>query len=216
MQALLLSWWMLLLQGSTLVVQLLVLQGSKLNSNSIVWIWIGEMLQGFPSSIFVFRRQVVVLLHGSTCESLVATLAACKDKAFGKTLEELLNNITKLIVYAPIKHISLSRNLPRLIGIPPANFRASPQSFSTRFSLSPDKVRAAIERTIFQMLGYVPLIIMCTVGNRRGSGGSLLRHTPSSGKILQTKLQHCGSIIDAAYTGSACIWPLNQALLVMS
>ncbi|KAH9670102.1 Tyrosine decarboxylase 1 [Citrus sinensis] len=87
---------------------------------SIVMDWMGKMLK-LPSS-FLFSGTGGGVLHGSTCESLVCTLAAARDKALEK-LGGGFDNITKLVVYASDQtHFALQKSA-KLIGIPPANFR---------------------------------------------------------------------------------------------
>ncbi|KAH9718719.1 Tyrosine decarboxylase 1 [Citrus sinensis] len=162
---------------------------------SIVMDWMGKMLK-LPSS-FLFSGTGGGVLHGSTCESLVCTLAAARDKALEK-LGGGFDNITKLIVYASDQtHFALQKSA-KLIGIPPANFRPLRTSFSTEFSLSPDTVRAAVEDDIKS--GYVPLYLCATVGT---TGAGAVDPIEELGKIAnEYKLWlH----IDAAYAGSACI-----------
>ncbi|KAE8677015.1 hypothetical protein F3Y22_tig00111558pilonHSYRG00041 [Hibiscus syriacus] len=103
---------------------------------SIVVDWIGKSLK-LPSS-FLFAGTGGGVLHGSTCEVAVCVLAAARDKA----LNELggWEHMTKLAVYASDQtHFTLQK-AAKLVGIPPSNFRLIETSFSTVFSMSPEKV----------------------------------------------------------------------------
>ncbi|KAJ0079551.1 hypothetical protein Patl1_23016 [Pistacia atlantica] len=163
---------------------------------SIVMDWMGKMLKLPSSSLFCGTGGGV--LHGSTCEAVVCTLATARDKA----LEKLggCEYITKLVVYASDQTHFTFQKAAKLVGIPSSNFRALTTSVSTEFSLSPEKVRAAIEDDIKS--GLVPLYLCATVG------------TTGSGAV--DPLQELGEIareyklwfhIDAAYAGSACVCP---------
>ncbi|KAJ4721192.1 Tyrosine decarboxylase [Melia azedarach] len=163
---------------------------------SIAMDWMGKMLK-LPSS-FLFSGTGGGVLHGSTCEAIICTLAAARDDALRRLGGS--ENITKLVVYCSDQtHFTLQKGA-KLIGIPPSNFRSLPTSFSTEFALSPETLRAAIEDDI--KCGLVPLYLCATVG------------TTSTGAV--DPIEEWGKIahnyklwfhIDAAYAGSACICP---------
>uniref|UniRef100_A0A6N2NFR7 Tyrosine decarboxylase n=1 Tax=Salix viminalis TaxID=40686 RepID=A0A6N2NFR7_SALVM len=122
-------------------------------------------------------------LHGSTCEAIVCTLVAARDRTLRNIGAE---NIAKLVVYASDQtHSTLLKGV-KLVGIPSSNFRCLSTSFSSEFSLSPQLLEDAIENDI--KAGYVPLFLCATVGTT----------------ALKYNLWFH---IDAAYAGSACICP---------
>ncbi|KAK3226826.1 hypothetical protein Dsin_006688 [Dipteronia sinensis] len=163
---------------------------------TIVMDWMGKMLK-LPSS-FLFSGTGGGILHGSTCEAVVCTLAAARDKA----LEKLggSENITKLVVYASDQtHFTVEKSA-KLIGITKSNFRVITTSFSTTFSLSPENLRAAIEADV--KAGLVPLYLCGTVGTTACGAVDPIKEL---GKIARE--YEMWFHIDAAYAGSACICP---------
>ncbi|KAK4850591.1 hypothetical protein QYF36_008106 [Acer negundo] len=163
---------------------------------SIVMDWMGKMLK-LPSS-FLFSGTGGGVLHGSTCEAVVCTLAAARDK----TLEKLggSENITRLVVYASDQtHVTVEKSA-KLIGITKSNFRVIPTSFSTKFALSPENVRAAIDEDI--KAGLVPLYLCGTIGTTACGAVDPIMEL---GKIAREYKMWFH--IDAAYAGSACICP---------
>ncbi|XP_021898231.1 tyrosine decarboxylase 1-like [Carica papaya] len=162
---------------------------------SLVMDWMGNMLK-LPSS-FLFSGSGGGVLHGSTCEAVVCTLAAARDK----TLNQLggnYQNITKFVVYASDQtHFTLQK-AAKLIGIPPSNFRSLTTSFPSGFSLSPEKLQSAIKDDIKS--GYVPLYVCATVGTTAAGAVDPILEL---GKVAQE--YNLWFHIDAAYAGSACI-----------
>ena len=164
---------------------------------SIVMDWMGKMLK-LPSS-FLFSGTGGGVIHGTTCEAVVCTLAAARDK----TLNELggnWENITKLVVYASDQTHFTFQKAAKLVGIPPSNFRLIQTSFATEFSMSPELLRLAIENDIKS--GLVPLYICATIGT---TACGAVDPIAELGKVAdEYKLWlH----IDAAHAGSACICP---------
>ncbi|KAK9292944.1 hypothetical protein L1049_020926 [Liquidambar formosana] len=168
----------------------------------IVMDWMGKMLK-LPSS-FLFSGTGGGVLHGSTCEAIVCTLAAARDEA----LEEIGSDcITKLVVYGSDQtHFTLQK-ASKLVGIPQANFRSLATSFSSEFALSPDVVRAAMEEDV--AAGLVPLYICATVGTT--ATGAVDPVEPLGHIAKEHKVWFH---IDAAYAGSACICPEFRHYLV--
>ncbi|KAL5799124.1 hypothetical protein ACOSQ2_003944 [Xanthoceras sorbifolium] len=158
--------------------------------------WMAKMLK-LPSS-FLFSGTGGGVLHGSTCEALVCTMAAARDKALEKL--EGNENITKLVVYASDQTHLTFQKAAKLIGITKSNFRAITTSFSTKFALSPENVRAAIEEDI--KAGLVPLYLYGTVGTT--SSGAV---DPIKELAIISREYKIWFHIDAAYAGSACICP---------
>ncbi|KAJ4950717.1 hypothetical protein NE237_027549 [Protea cynaroides] len=162
----------------------------------IVMDWMGKLLK-LPRS-FLFSGKGGDVLHGSSCESIVCTLAAARDKVLKEMGGHM--NITKLVVYGSDQTHSCLQKAAKLVGIPPSNFRPITTSSSMGFSLSAHDVRVAMEEDLAS--GLVPMILCGTVG------------TTGSGAVDQ--LDGLGHVakefgvwfhIDAAYAGSACICP---------
>ncbi|GAB4854559.1 hypothetical protein Ancab_023140 [Ancistrocladus abbreviatus] len=161
----------------------------------IVMDWMGEMLD-LPHE-FLFSGNGGGILHGSTCEAMLCTLAAARDKALNGLGPE---GITKLVVYSSDQtHFSFEKSA-RLVGILPSNFRAIPTSPSNAFALSPDDVRAAMESDLSE--GLLPLYLCATIGTTASCAVDPL-------KELGLVAKHFGAWlhVDAAYAGSACICP---------
>ncbi|KAK3197936.1 hypothetical protein Dsin_021351 [Dipteronia sinensis] len=163
---------------------------------SIVMDWMGKMLK-LPSS-FLFSGTGGGVLQGSTTEAVICTLAAARDKA----LETLggSDNIKKLVVYTSDQtHFTVQKSA-KLIGITKSNFRVITTSFSTKFALSPENLRAAIEEDI--KAGLVPLYLCGTVGTTACGAVDPIKEL---GKIAREYKMWFH--VDAAYAGSACICP---------
>ncbi|OMO87836.1 Pyridoxal phosphate-dependent decarboxylase [Corchorus olitorius] len=163
---------------------------------SIVLDWMGKLLK-LPSS-FLFSGTGGGVLHGSTCEAAVCTLAAARDKALKK-----LNgweNITKLVVYASDQTHFTFQKAAKLVGIPPSNFRLIETNSSTGFSMSPQQVALTIENDIKS--GLVPLFLVATIGTTPTGAVDPIGEL---GKVA--KKYDIWFHIDAAYAGSACICP---------
>ena len=162
---------------------------------SIVMDWVGNLLK-LPSS-FLFSGNGGGVLHGSTCEAIVCTLAAARDRAVKKIG---WSNVTKLVVYASDQTHSTLFKGAKLVGIPSSNIRALPTTFSSGFSLSPQVLQDAIENDVKS--GFVPLFLCATVGT---TGCGAVDPIEDLGKIA--KRYNLWLHIDAAYAGSACICP---------
>ncbi|KAL5999446.1 hypothetical protein ACLOJK_037731 [Asimina triloba] len=126
---------------------------------SIVMDWLGKMLH-LPSG-FLFSGGLGGggVLHGSTCESVVCTLAAARDEVLNDMGR---NNIGKLVVYGSDQTHFMLWKAAKLVGIHPANLRCLPTSAATAFALSPEVARKAMEEDM--NAGLVPLYLCATVG----------------------------------------------------
>lgn len=119
----------------------------------IVTDWVGKMLK-LPQAFLFSGGNGGGVIHGSTCEAVVCTLAAARDNALKKIGAD---KITKLAVYASDQTHSTVQKGAKLVGIPPCNFRIIATSSSTGFALSPNDVRIAIENDLAS--GLVPLFL---------------------------------------------------------
>ncbi|XP_008812851.1 tyrosine decarboxylase-like [Phoenix dactylifera] len=163
----------------------------------IVMDWMGKMLKLPSSFLFSCGQGGGGVLHGSTCEAVVCTLAAARDKALSKIGAD---GITKLVVYASDQTHFTVQKASKLVGIPPSNFRAIPTTAASGYALTPDSVRSAMEADIAK--GLVPLYLCATVGTTAvGAVDPLLE----LGKVANK--YGVWYHIDAAYAGSSGICP---------
>ncbi|RVW60430.1 Tyrosine/DOPA decarboxylase 2 [Vitis vinifera] len=160
---------------------------------SIVMDWVGKMLMLPPS--FLFSGGGGGVLHGSTCEAIICSLAAARDKVLKKIGH---HKTTKLVVYSSDQTHSTLQKASKLVGIPTSNFRSLPTSFSNDFALCPDDVRTAMEEDI--AAGLVPLFLCATVGTTSSGAVDPLEALGHVAKDFKVWLH-----IDAAYAGSASI-----------
>ncbi|KAL5799127.1 hypothetical protein ACOSQ2_003947 [Xanthoceras sorbifolium] len=176
------------------------LAATELESN--VMDWMAKMLKLLSS--FLFPGTGGGVLHGSTCEAVVCTMAAARDKALEKL--EGNENITKLVVYASDQTHFTFQKAAKLIGITKSNFRAITTSFSTKFALSPENVRVAIEEDIkaglvpLYLSGLIPLYLCGTVGTTSSGAIDPIKELAKISREYKIWFH-----IDAAYAGSACI-----------
>lgn len=162
---------------------------------SIVMEWMGNMLKLPPS--FLCSGSGGGVIHGTTCEAIVCTLAAARDRAlkiFG------WDKITKFVVYASDQTHSTLHKGAKLVGIPPSNIRSLPTSVASEFGMCPEKLEEAIKNDI--VLGYVPLFLCGTIGT---TGCGAVDPVRKLGEIANK--YNIWFHIDAAYAGNACICP---------
>ncbi|KAL5862484.1 hypothetical protein ACOSQ4_003780 [Xanthoceras sorbifolium] len=145
---------------------------------SIVMDWMAKMLK-LPSS-FLFSGTGGGVLHGSTCEAVVCTIVAARDKALEKL--EGNENITKLVVYASDQTHFTFQKAAKLIGITKSNFQLT------------------IEEDI--KAGLIPLYLCGTVGTT--SSGAV---DPIKELAIISREYKIWFHIDTEYAGSACICP---------
>ncbi|CAL5061637.1 unnamed protein product [Urochloa decumbens] len=124
---------------------------------TVVVDWMAQLL-GLPRR-FMFSGGGGGVLQGSTCEAVVCTLAAARDRQLARLGHEA---ITRLVVYSSDQTHATFQKGARLVGIPPSNFRAIPTSAASGYGLTADAVRAAVDRDV--ALGLVPLYLCATVG----------------------------------------------------
>ncbi|KAM7258133.1 hypothetical protein ACFE04_013874 [Oxalis oulophora] len=164
---------------------------------TIVMDWMAEMLK-LPSC-FLFSGTGGGVLHTTTCESVICTLAAARDRALKKLGDD--GNINNFVVYTSDQTHFTVQKAAKLVGIRPSNVRVIPTSSLTNFSLSPQSVRTAIEQDI--EAGLVPLYICGTIGTTPSGTVDPLEELGKISEEFELLWFH----IDAAYAGSACICP---------
>ncbi|KAI3841862.1 hypothetical protein MKW92_038059 [Papaver armeniacum] len=166
---------------------------------SIVMNWLGQMLT-LPKS-FLFSSDGSSggggVLQGTTCEAILCTLTAARDKMLNKIGRE---NINKLVVYASDQTHCALQKAAQIAGINPKNFRAIATSKATNFGLSPNSLQSTILADIES--GLVPLFLCATVGTTSSTAVD-----PIGPLCAVAKMYGIWVHIDAAYAGSACICP---------
>lgn len=163
--------------------------------------WMGRLL-GLPDR-FLFSGGGGGVLQGSTCEAVVCTLAAARDRALSRLGHEC---ILKLVVYASDQTHTTFQKGARLVGIPPSNFRVIRTSAASDYGLTADAVRAAVEDDVAS--GLVPLYLCATMGTTGLGAVDPVR------ELGQVALRHGMWLhVDAAYAGSAAICPEFQDYL---
>ncbi|RCV42940.1 hypothetical protein SETIT_9G256000v2 [Setaria italica] len=163
--------------------------------------WMGRLL-GLPSRL-LFSGGGGGVLQGSTCEAVVCTLAAARDRALAKLGHEA---IMKLVVYTSDQTHATFQKGARLVGIPPSNFRVIPTSAASGYGLTADAVRAAVDRDVAS--GLVPLYLCATVGTTGLGAVDPVRELGEEARRHGMWLH-----VDAAYAGSAAICPEFQGYL---
>ncbi|KAJ8631403.1 hypothetical protein MRB53_024726 [Persea americana] len=162
---------------------------------TIVMDWLGKMLK-LPNS-FLFSGNGGGVLQGTTCEAILCTLTAARDRKLNGIGRE---NIGRLVVYGSDQTHCALQKAAQIAGINPSNFRAVATSKKTNFGLSPESLTAAIVKDLES--GLVPLFLCPTVGTTSSTAvdpiGPLCDVAKEYGLWVH---------IDAAYAGSACICP---------
>ncbi|KAL9683486.1 hypothetical protein QQ045_015308 [Rhodiola kirilowii] len=157
--------------------------------------WMGKMF-GLPS-MFLFSGGGGGVLHGSTCEAIVCTLAAARDKMLDKVGDDMIN---KLVVYCSDQtHFTLQKGA-KLIGIRPKNIKAIKTTKSNQYGLSPDDLRNVIENDIAS--GLIPLYLCGSIGTTAFGAVDPIRKLGQVAKEFNMWFH-----VDAAYAGSSFICP---------
>ncbi|WOK97091.1 tyrosine/DOPA decarboxylase 2-like [Canna indica] len=149
---------------------------------------------------FLFKGGGGGVLQGTTCEALLSTLTAARDRA----LKEIGGDrIGDLVVYCSDQtHCSLKK-AAHIAGIRQENIRALPTLRSDAFALSPNTLRAAVAGLAADIAAQlVPLYLCATVGTTPSGAVDPLR-----GLCTVAAEQGIWVHVDAAYAGSACICP---------
>ncbi|XP_062014660.1 phenylacetaldehyde synthase-like [Rosa rugosa] len=161
----------------------------------IVMDWLADMLQ-LPKS-FHFSGNGGGVLHGSTCEAIVCTMAAARDQMLSRIGSE---NLGKLVVYGSDQTHCTLQKATQIVGINPENFRAIKTTKSTGFALSPEMLRLTISSD--RAKGLVPLFLCATMGTTATTAIDPLGAVCNVAKDYGMWVH-----VDAAYAGSACICP---------
>ncbi|PRQ55467.1 putative aromatic-amino-acid transaminase [Rosa chinensis] len=162
---------------------------------NIVMDWLADMLQ-LPKS-FHFSGNGGGVLHGSTCEAIVCTMAAARDQMLRRIGSENLGN---LVVYGSDQTHSTLQKASQILGINMENFRAIKTTKSTEFALSPEMLRLTISSDLEE--GLVPLFVCATIGTTATTAIDPLEALCHVAKEYGVWVH-----VDGAYAGSACICP---------
>ncbi|CAN6288263.1 unnamed protein product [Urochloa humidicola] len=162
---------------------------------SVVVDWMGKLL-GLPRRL-LFSSGGGGVLQGSTCEAVVCTLAAARDRALAELGHEA---ILRLVVYASDQTHATFQKGARIVGIPPSNFRVIPTSAASGYGLPAAAVRDAVERDA--AAGLVPLYLCATVGT---TGLGAVDPVRELGEVARR--HRMWMHVDAAYAGSAAVCP---------
>ncbi|GMH27704.1 hypothetical protein Nepgr_029547 [Nepenthes gracilis] len=162
---------------------------------TIVMDWLAQMLS-LPKS-FMFAGNGGGVLLGTTCEAILTTIVAARDRVLHRIGRE---SIHKLVVYGSDQtHCSFHKSA-KIAGIHPNNIRKIKTTKSHAFGLAPESFRLAIEEDL--ELGLVPLYLCATVGTTSTAAIDPLGPLCDVAKDYRIWVH-----IDAAYAGNACICP---------
>lgn len=163
---------------------------------TIVMDWLGQILMLPKTFLFSGNIGGGVLL-GTTCEAILCTLVAARDKMLSQVGRE---NIGKLVVYGSDQTHSSLQKAAQIAGIHPKNFRAIKTKRSSSFTLSPDSLLSTILLDVKN--GLIPCFLCATMGTTATTAidplGPLCNVAKNYGIWVH---------VDAAYAGAACICP---------
>ncbi|KAK1258180.1 Tyrosine/DOPA decarboxylase 2 [Acorus gramineus] len=160
---------------------------------SIVMDWMAKLLK-LPKA-FHFSGGGGGVLQGTTCEAILCTLAAARDrklKDIGKS------GIGRLVVYGSDQTHCAMQKAAQIAGL--SQFRAIPTTRADNFALSPAAFREAMDADV--AAGLVPLFLCATVGTTSSTA------VDPVGPLCEVAAEYGVWVhVDAAYAGSACICP---------
>ncbi|KAM0952398.1 putative aromatic-amino-acid transaminase [Dioscorea sansibarensis] len=145
---------------------------------SIVMDWMAKMMKLPSMFLFSGDQGGGGVLHGSTCEAVVCTLVAARDRALRKLGQD---GITRLVVYASDQTHFTVQKASKIIGIPMSNFRALPT---------------------YMAQGLIPLYLCATVGTTAVGAVDPLFELGQLAQVYGVWLH-----VDSAYAGSSAICP---------
>ncbi|KAK1375522.1 Tyrosine decarboxylase [Heracleum sosnowskyi] len=162
---------------------------------NVVTDWLGKMLQ-LPKS-FLFSGGGGGVLQGTTCEAMLSTLVAARDKSLR---QHGIESIGRLVVYCSDQTHCALQKAAKIAGINPKNIRSIRTSKSSTFQLCPKLLDSAISSDIQN--GLIPLYLCVTIGTTSSTAVDPLAPLSQVGKKYELWVH-----VDAAYAGSACICP---------
>lgn len=162
---------------------------------STVMEWLGKMLQ-LPTE-FLFAGGGGGVIQGTTCEAILSTIVAARDKTLKKIGR---HNINKLVVYGSDQTHSAFEKAAQIAGIPRSNFRAVATNKADAFALTAEALREAIESDIES--GLVPFFLCATIGTTASTAVDPLGVVGAVAKEYGIWVH-----VDGAYAVTACICP---------
>ncbi|KAL1833440.1 hypothetical protein ACET3Z_003091 [Daucus carota] len=162
---------------------------------TIVMDWLGKMLQ-LPEA-FLFSGGGGGVLQGTTCEAMLCTIVAARDRTLR---EQGMENFDKLVVYCSDQTHSALLKAAKISGINPKNFRSIKTSKSSNFQLCPVQLELEIRSDVQN--GLIPLFLCVTIGTTPSTAVDPLATLSEVAKKYKLWVH-----VDAAYAGSACICP---------
>uniref|UniRef100_A0A7N0TZA9 Tyrosine decarboxylase n=1 Tax=Kalanchoe fedtschenkoi TaxID=63787 RepID=A0A7N0TZA9_KALFE len=157
--------------------------------------WMGKMM-GLPQGL-LFSGGGGGVLQGSTCEAVVCTLAAARDRALERVGDDMFN---KLVVYCSDQtHFTLKKG-SKLVGIRPANVKAIKTTKNNEYGLCPTDLRDLVASDV--KAGFIPIYLCGTIGTTAFGAVDPIREL---GKVAREF--NMWFHVDAAYAGSAFICP---------
>ncbi|CAI0544256.1 unnamed protein product, partial [Linum tenue] len=164
---------------------------------AIVMDWLGELLN-LPKP-FLFSGNGGGVIMGTTCEALLATLVAARDRKLAEIGEGEIG-IGKLVVYCSDQTHCAFAKAAKIVGIKQGNVRVVPASKTTSFGLCPDELYQAVRSD--RELGLVPMFLCATVGTTPTAAVDPLQ------PLCRVAREHDIWVhVDAAYAGAACVCP---------
>ncbi|KAK7349452.1 hypothetical protein VNO77_06831 [Canavalia gladiata] len=162
---------------------------------TIIMDWLGQMLK-LPKT-FLFSGDGGGVVLGTTCEAILCTLVAARDKKLSQFGRE---NIGKLVVYSSDQTHSAFQKASQIAGIHPRNLRVIKTKRSNCFALSPDSLLSTILLDVEK--GLIPCFLCATVGTT-----AVATIDPIGPLCNVAKDYDIWVHVDAAYAGSVCICP---------
>jgi len=159
--------------------------------------WLANMLNLPKSFTFSEGQGGGGVMMGTTCEALIATITAARERVLNHTGRD---NINKLVIYGSDQTHSSYFKSAKIAGISPNNLRKVKTTRAHAFALQPEALRATIQSDIKK--GLIPLFFCTNVGTTLTSVVD-----PIAELNEVTKEYDMWVHIDAAYAGSICICP---------
>ncbi|CAM8946334.1 unnamed protein product [Rhodiola kirilowii] len=169
---------------------------------NVVVDWMASMLN-LPSSFRFSGGSGGGVLQANTCEAVLCTLAAARDKALNRVGDDQIN---KLVVYCSDQtHFTIHKGA-KLIGIRSKNIKSIITRRENEFKLCPNDLRDAIRSDL--EAGLVPFYVCGTIGT---TALGVVDPIKELGKVAREF--DLWFHVDGAYGGSACICPEFQHYL---
>ncbi|KAK6932130.1 Pyridoxal phosphate-dependent decarboxylase [Dillenia turbinata] len=160
--------------------------------------WLGKLLN-LPRC-FLFAGGGGGVLHGTTCEAILCTLVASRDRMLSKIGRDKMD---KLVVYGSDQTHCALLKATKIAGLDLKNFRTIKTSKLSNFGLSIESFRSTIAADL--EAGHIPLFLCATVGT------TVCTAVDPVGPLCRVAKEFAIWVhVDAAYAGSACICPEFQ------